>query len=128
MPVHDRERLCACGCGLPLLPARGSARYYAARFRKGHKLRPCRPRYQPTCEEIPSGVCECGCGAQTPLSDHTTRKLRHFIGLPLPFIPGHGDAEHMKLHGADRKPTSADTRRKLSESGRRGWVKRRSHQ
>ena len=96
MPTFDRDQLCACGCGQPLLPARGSARYYQARFRKGHRLKPCRPRYSPSVAETPTGICECGCGQRTPIATHTFRRLRHFIGQPLPFVPGHGDRSMKK--------------------------------
>ncbi len=44
-------------------------------------------------EEIPRGVCECGCGEPTKLAKHTIRKRRHFLGHPLPYLRGH----HPKL-------------------------------
>jgi hypothetical protein len=46
--------------------------------------------YTPAPDEIPSGICECGCGEQTPLSTYTNRNLRYFSGYPRPFIPEHG--------------------------------------
>jgi hypothetical protein len=46
--------------------------------------------YHPRHEEIPSGLCECGCGDPTPLATYTNRRLRYFRGHPRPFIPQHG--------------------------------------
>lgn len=66
------------------------------RFRPGHGTRrdaregrPHRTPYVPTPDEIPSGVCECGCGERTALALFTDRKRRWFRGFPTPFIRGH---------------------------------------
>jgi hypothetical protein len=58
-----------------------------------------RQRYIPTAEEIPSGICECGCGGRTELAKHTSRSLGRFEGYPARFIKGHnipprGDQHH----------------------------------
>ena len=55
--------------------------------------------YIPKPEEIPSGLCECGCGKPTPIAKVTWRKLRRFRGHPMPYAHGHnpkrkGDASH----------------------------------
>jgi hypothetical protein len=46
-------------------------------------------RYIPQPEEIPSGICECGCGKPTLAAKATYRNRRHFKGHPLPLLPGH---------------------------------------
>lgn len=54
--------------------------------------------YIPTQEEIPSGLCECGCGEKTPIATYTLRRLRCFAGHPKPFARGH------HLHSGNSKP------------------------
>ena len=84
-------RLCACGCGAPVRITRHS-RYYAVNYLQGHNQKAVHrgtPPYVPTPEEIPSGLCECGCGKSTDPVDRTNRSLRWFKGHPRPFIPGH---------------------------------------
>ena len=54
--------------------------------------------YVPTPEEIPSGVCECGCGRSTPIVEKTVRRRRHFRGYPAPFLHGHGPRKHGAEH------------------------------
>lgn len=46
-------------------------------------------RYIPTPDEIPSGLCECGCGQATPVAKATYRHRRHFKGHPIPLLRGH---------------------------------------
>lgn len=43
----------------------------------------------PTPEEIPSGLCECGCGQPTGIAKMTNRAKRWFKGYPLPMLVGH---------------------------------------
>lgn len=53
---------------------------------------------KPNEEEIPSGICECGCGRPTHISTHTNRKRRHFKGYPSPYLHGHGPRKHGPEH------------------------------
>jgi hypothetical protein len=46
-------------------------------------------QYKPRPDEIPSGVCECGCGKPTPITRYTHRATRHFKGYPSPYLQGH---------------------------------------
>lgn len=47
-------------------------------------------RYIPKAEEIPSGLCECGCGRRTNIVKTATySRKRQFKGHPYPFIRGH---------------------------------------
>ena len=89
-----RDRLCECGCGQPLLQTKHrSGHYHHARFLPGHATRVALVaphRYTPTTDEIPTGLCECGCGQQTPIATYTARRLRYFKGHPRPYIPEHG--------------------------------------
>lgn len=104
---HPLEQLraasiCACGCGQPIgVPQRTirrvhkdprSARRTVVRYIPGHQHhgKPSTRRYRPMPDEIPNGLCECGCGEATPLATRLNKKLRRFIGYPLPYIPGHG--------------------------------------
>lgn len=50
----------------------------------------------PQPDEIPVGLCECGCGQPTPIAHITNAKLRWFKGYHRPFIRGH-HAKHNKL-------------------------------
>ena len=93
---------CACGCGQRIQPERWH-KYQPARFLTGHYARlafklgkPLRPRYVPRPEEIPSGLCECGCGQHTSIAKVTIRAKRHFKGHPAPFLFRHS----MKRTGA----------------------------
>lgn len=53
--------------------------------------------YVPAPEEIPTGLCECGCGERTEVALRTLRRLRWFAGHPKPFRLGH------HLHGGKRR-------------------------
>lgn len=92
----DRGVLCACGCGTPI-PSSRQARYYPAKFIVGHNQRLAPPThvYTPTPEEVPSGICECGCSEATPIAVVTNRNVRWFKGYPKPFIPSH----HARITG-----------------------------
>lgn len=46
-------------------------------------------QYFPKPEEIPSGICECGCGNPTTIAKATYRNRRHFRGYPIPYLRGH---------------------------------------
>ena len=50
-------------------------------------------RYVPEPHEIPSGICECGCGLATNIVKRQTDRVRkQFLGYPYRFRRGH--AEH----------------------------------
>lgn len=59
-------------------------------------------RYTPAPEEIPSGICECGCGQATEIAKATYRNQRHFKGYPLPLRRGHSARRLIKGEGAPR--------------------------
>lgn len=80
---------CACGCGKYITPLRHH-RWIPARFILGHHTRgKARHVYTPTADEIPSGLCECGCGGRTTIAVRTVRSRRHFRGYPVPYIQTH---------------------------------------
>jgi len=91
--------ICECGCGEEI-PVRPKHKYRQPRFIPGHhaRVRPASPRlgtgYKPTPEEIPSGICECGCGQPTKIADRTDRKRRWFKGHPVPYALGHRSAQY----------------------------------
>lgn len=60
--------------------------------------------YVPTPDEIPSGLCECGCGEATETAPRTFHHLRWFAGHPMPFRRGH----HLHSGKAKRRTTIAD--------------------
>lgn len=64
--------------------------------------------YVPTQEEIPSGMCECGCGERTQAARRTFRHLRWFAGHPMPFRRGH------HLHSGRGKPRTTIADRVLT--------------
>lgn len=90
----DTELRCQCGCG-GLIPPISRVRHFTPRFIKGHHLNSggravCPPvKYLPTPDEIPSGICECGCGSPTPIAKGTSRVRRYFKGHPMPYARGH---------------------------------------
>lgn len=102
---------CECGCGEVIEPKAWHRSYGTPRFKAGHHARllsgPSRPGrrpYVPTPEEIPSGICECGCGQRTNIvTDRTERRARRFKGYPAARLPGHGDqgrgADHHNWKG-----------------------------
>lgn len=45
-------------------------------------------------EPNPSGVCQCGCGQQTPLAPYTRFDREWVRGKPVKRIPGHGRRKH----------------------------------
>ncbi len=96
MNKPDSPVVCACGCGAEIQPKRWH-KYKAPRFVPGHHTRlaamegrPHRQRYVPTPEELPSGLCECGCGRETPIARMTVVARRYFKGHPTPYVQGHG--------------------------------------
>ena len=87
------ERTCTVdGCPRPFL-ARGMCGTHYRRWRLHGTAeliqRPPAIRYHPKPEEIPSGICECGCGQKTQVSDQTLRERRYFKGHPRPYVVGH---------------------------------------
>lgn len=103
-PSEEPSGICECGCGEPTgrvstytRPESRRWTGYPVPFIRGHTPRTPRsdrgvlrePRYVPTPDEVPSGVCECGCGKSTPISTRTHRPTRYFRGHPTPFLQGH---------------------------------------
>lgn len=85
----EEQQLCACGCGNPIIPKRNH-RWEPVRFITGHHTRGrAHHVYTPLPEEIPSGICECGCGKPTGIAAYTQRKKRYFRGHPVPFCVSH---------------------------------------
>lgn len=58
------------------------------RVREGRFKKP-KPPYVPRPDEIPSGLCECGCGNETTIAKATEVGRRWFRGHPKPYYPGH---------------------------------------
>lgn len=104
-PGEAPSGICECGCGEPTgrvsaytRPENRRWTGYPVPFIRGHKPKRTRSdkgrvgthrTYKPSADEIPSGICECGCGQPTPISNYTWRKTRHFKGYPSPFLRGH---------------------------------------
>lgn len=91
---------CECGCG-GLIEAKPWHRPgHQQRFIHGHVFKTSavsanrksgRKKYEPTPDEIPSGICECGCGQRTNIyNGRTNRAQRKFPGHPAARLPGHG--------------------------------------
>jgi hypothetical protein len=79
--------MCACGCN-KRIPPQPHHRYRQPKFIDGHFQR-FSHRHTPKASDIPSGLCECGCGKRTDLAVSTYRHNRHFKGHPMPYLPGH---------------------------------------
>jgi len=91
--IDNTDIICQCGCG-GVIPPKRSHRYSGIpKFLPGHfaRVRKVQARsYVPLPTEIPSGICECGCGQRTEIAKVTIRERRAFKGHPLPRLPGHG--------------------------------------
>lgn len=84
------KRLCACGCGQEIEPKPWHKKKPALFVRYHHlSVGDRTPRYTPKPGEIPSGICECGCGGRTAIATETLVRLRRFKGHPQAFIVGH---------------------------------------
>lgn len=95
--METEPKLCACGCGKPIVPKRNH-RWVPATFLPGHHSKGnTHRRYTPTPDEIPSGLCECGCGQSTGIAKATLRSRRWFRGHPMPFVAHHT----LQRRGAD---------------------------
>src|SRR6266699_2226435 len=51
---------------------------------------------------IPSGQCQCGCGAPTKLAPRTRRSLGWVKGKPLRYVRGHGRRKRVRHVEEDR--------------------------
>jgi len=69
--------------------------------------------YIPKPEEIPSGLCECGCGKKTSIAKVTYKHKGQFRGFPMRYYAGHS------------KQRLAEQRIESWKGGRynhRGWI------
>lgn len=100
-------RTCECGCGEELVPKPWRSPNKPQRFVRGHQLRGMHRSpdagmkpYVPSPDEIPSGICECGCGGKTELATHTSIRDRRYAGYPARFIQGHSKRVKGPAHQA----------------------------
>lgn len=49
-------------------------------------------------DDIPTGICECGCGKATRIAARTERSKRRFKGFPMPFVRCHSPQRGAKNH------------------------------
>src|SRR3990167_982342 len=52
----------------------------------------------PEPHQIPSGLCECGCGQATKIAKHGSRRDGYFTGYPMRYVHGHGTRTHATEH------------------------------
>lgn len=92
--IIENPRYCECKCGGVLPNTKGRwGKLGPVRFLTGHHTRVMgrvSRNYVPPPDQIPSGICECGCGGQTPIAKHTNARLRQFRGYPMRFMSSHG--------------------------------------
>lgn len=86
--------ICQCGCGQPI-PEQPHHKYKPPRFLYGHhrqtqEQKDRRRKYAvPDEVKARSGLCECGCGQRTEISDHTRPQFDQYRGYPQRFAHGH---------------------------------------
>lgn len=98
MTGAEHKPLCDCGCGRAVREGK--------RFVRGHWSRSPEARVVATARRQRSvqnpnltGLCACGCGAQTPLAGENHPERGYYKGQPLRFVPGH----HVKKGAASHK-------------------------
>ena len=88
---------CTCGCGQLLPPRSKKNPNRGADFIKGHWSRTAayremkqRSKAEPPPDwKVPSGVCECGCGASTSIAKTSNLQRDQYAGYPLRYLQHH---------------------------------------
>jgi hypothetical protein len=88
--------ICKCGCGQEI-PWQPHHKYRLPRFLPSHHLRvkeireqmDARKRVPIDPNNVPSGICECGCGQPTPISRRGSRRDGTVAGQPMRYLKGH---------------------------------------
>lgn len=80
--------LCACGCGHHVNQPSERHRTRIPRYLKGHARRGLL-KHAVAPPDVPTGVCECGCGGPTEICTFTRAERRQYKGFPMPLISGH---------------------------------------
>jgi len=103
LPRLHYTKECACGCGGIIeidTDKNRLLRHHPPKYLKGHYNHATYGNtYTPKPEEIPSGLCECGCGKKTTIVQETETKKRRFKGYPHPFAKGH--SKNCRATGSD---------------------------
>src|ERR1044072_3527104 len=96
--------LCQCGCGQPTrvsdrtAPSWNAIKGVPRRYIKGHgrKAHPAKV----AATQVGTGLCECGCGMETPMASRTQLTRGYVKGQPTRFIQGHTSQvkEPLKLY------------------------------
>ena len=94
--------ICQCGCGEEI-PPKPSHRRYQPKYIQTHFLKISQARRTEASRRtkeakrikppidwvVPSGFCECGCGAKTTVNEYTSSLIGHYKGYPQRYIRGH---------------------------------------
>ena len=102
MTDTEALRLCACGCGEPIVP-KPHHRYNPPRYIQGHHQRVrgeafreavraghLKRRMKPPPDwAVPSGLCECGCGQRTKIARAHRKDVDQYAGYPERYVRGH---------------------------------------
>lgn len=122
--------ICQCGCNTAIPPS-WRHKYFTPRFLAGHshrgrkhspetiaKMRNASRRHHGPVQW--TGICDCGCGAQTPIATQTNLAIGVIAGFPRRCMPGHRPKASPEVRAAmsrsrkGRTP-SAETLAKLSK-------------
>ena len=77
---------CSCGCGQEIASGKSFVQGHWSRTKSAKDLFRSRRAHEPA---NPSGLCICGCGQTTPISEHNHSERGYLAGEHLKFCYGH---------------------------------------
>jgi hypothetical protein len=95
--------ICECGCG-KVIPHKSWHEGRKPTVIPGHRRKIGVNYYIPDPAEIPSRLCECGCGRRTNIVRTTETARRRFKGYPAPRLRGHSERAAVRQQRLTKGP------------------------